>query len=149
MKEISYIKDFDQWRSSFSFSTRVRIRFSETDLFGHMNNVSTFIYFEEARIEFLKSMGLFGNDYESGIPIVADLQCDYLTQVFFDEQISVFVKAADVGTTSFDLHYMAVNEREEICFTGRGRLVFIEPKSGKPIPLPQSMKRKLLQHEST
>src|SRR5699024_11810914 len=54
--------------------------------------ISTFTYFEVARIEFLKSIGLFGNDDKSGIPIVADLQCDYLMQVFFDENISLFVK---------------------------------------------------------
>ena len=44
-------------------------------MFGHMNNVSTFTYFEVARIEFLKSIGLFGND---GIDVgdLADLHLD-------------------------------------------------------------------------
>ncbi|HLR79131.1 MAG TPA: thioesterase family protein [Bacillota bacterium] len=144
MKEISYIKNIDKWRAGFSFSMPIRIRFSEVDMFGHMNNVSTFTYFEVARIEFLKSIGLFGNDDKSGIPIVADLQCDYLMQVFFDENISLFVKATDVGTTSFDLHYMGVNERDDICFTGRGRMVYVDSKSGKPIPLSETMKNQLL-----
>src|SRR5699024_6314197 len=106
MKEISYIKNIDKWRVRISFSMPIRIRFAEVDMFGQMNNVSIFIYFELSRIEFLKSIGLSGNDDKSEIPIVADLQCDYLMQVFFDDNISLFVKATDVGTTSFDLHYM-------------------------------------------
>src|SRR5699024_8052919 len=122
----------------------IRIGFSEVDLFGYMNNVSTFTYFEVARIEFLMSMGLGGNDDKLGIPIVADLQCDYLMQVFFDENISLFVKATDVGTTSFDLHYMGNNERDDICFTVSGRIVYVDTKSVKQNPLNETMKNQLL-----
>ena len=46
------------WREEFSFKVPVKVRFSETDMFGHVNNTVPFTYFEEARMEFLKSIGL-------------------------------------------------------------------------------------------
>ncbi|MUK86940.1 acyl-CoA thioesterase [Ornithinibacillus sp. L9] len=145
MKNISYIEDMKEWRSEFSFSIPINIRFSETDMFGHVNNVSPFIYFEEARIEFLKSLGLFGEtEGEEGIPIVADLQCDYHRQMFFGESIRLYVKVNDVGNSSFDVHYMALNTEEELCITGRGRMVYINPVTGKPVSLSDGMKEKLL-----
>ncbi len=100
---------------------------SETDLYGHVNNTSVFIYFEEARIEYLNSLGLFkelGQD-ELGF-VVADLQCNYLRQMYFNEIIHFYVKVESVGNTSFDIHYMAKNEKGEITLTGRGRLVTID-----------------------
>ncbi|MFB4166645.1 acyl-CoA thioesterase [Virgibacillus sp. JSM 102003] len=146
MKTVSYIEDLTKWQSEFSFYIPVKIRFSETDMFGHVNNVSAFIYFEEARIEFLKSVGLFQNENsnDEGVPIVADLQCDYHKQLYFNEQIWLYVKVNYIGNTSLDIHYMALNDKNELCLTGRGRLVYIDPESGKPIQLLDSMKEKLL-----
>ena len=115
-------------------------------MFGHVNNVSPFIYFEEARIEFLKTIGLFDdpNDDE-GMPIVADLQCDYLQQMFFGEKINLYVKVDHVGNTSLDVHYMALNEKGEISLTGRGRMVYIHPGTGKPIQITDEIKQALLE----
>ncbi|WP_047985019.1 acyl-CoA thioesterase [Ornithinibacillus californiensis] len=145
MRKINYIEDFDIWKKEFSFSIPIRIRFSETDMFGHVNNVSPFIYFEEARIEYLKSVGLFDDGSSSeGIPIVADLQCDYLRQVYFQDSLQVYVKATHVGNTSFDIHYMGLNQDGEVCITGRGRIVYINATSGKPLPLSDDIKGKLM-----
>lgn len=145
MKSVTYIKDIEKWKAEFSFHIPIRIRFSETDMFGHVNNVSSFIYFEEARIEFLKSFGLFGDTkQEGGIPIVADLQCDYHQQIYFNDQIYLYVKVNHVGNTSLDVHYMALNQKNEMCLTGRGRMVYVDPEVGKPVSLTESMKEKLL-----
>ncbi len=142
---IAYIEDMDHWRSTFSFSIPIKVRFSETDLFGHVNNTSPFIYFEEARIEFLKSKGMFIKESEA-IPVVSDLQCDYLQQMYFDESFDVYVKANHVGNTSLDLHYMVLNEKGEIALTGRGRLVYINPKTGETVSLPEEMKELLVKN---
>ncbi|MFD1171372.1 acyl-CoA thioesterase [Oceanobacillus picturae] len=145
MKTISYIENLEEWRSSFSFSTPIKIRFSETDMFGHVNNVSPFIYFEQARIEFLKSVGLFNtkSEKDTGIPVVADLQCDYLQQMYFNENLTMYVKANHVGNTSIDIHYMGVVDGK-VALTGRGRLVYVHPKTGKPMPISEEIKKELL-----
>ena len=38
--------------------------------------------------------------------VVADLQCNFIKQIYFDEQLKVYVKAGSVGNSSLDLHYM-------------------------------------------
>ncbi|WP_044340480.1 MULTISPECIES: acyl-CoA thioesterase [Rossellomorea] len=146
MKHFTYIEDIETWQKEFSFSIHINVRFSETDMFGHMNNTIPFTYFEEARIEFFKHKGFMQNwvkpDHET-IPVVADLQCDFLKQVFFDEQLKVCVKANSVGNSSVDLHYMGLNEKEEVCFTGRGTMVQISKLTGKGVPWTEEMKAKL------
>lgn len=136
MKEISYITDYPTWSSEFTFSKEINIRFSETDMFGHVNNTSAFIYFEEARIEYFKDRKLYLDiTNNKTIPVVVDLQCDFLHQIFFGDKITVFVKVDTIGRTSFDLHYLAKNEAGVVCLTGRGRLVNFDLSVGKPVPL--------------
>ncbi|MBE1554480.1 acyl-CoA thioesterase [Sporosarcina limicola] len=132
----TYIKDLSKWTSEFTFSVPVSVRFSETDMFGHLNNTVTFAYFEYARIEYLKHINLMNSWLDSAgdtIPVVADLQCDYLKQVFFDEALAIFVKVNTIGKSSVDIHYMAKNEKGDIVFTGRGSIVQIGRQTGKSV----------------
>ncbi len=129
----TYIEDFEEWENEFRFSVPVRVRFSETDMYGHLNNTVTFTYFEQARIDYLKEIGLMNDWLDPNgecIPVVADLQCDYVKQVFFNETVDIYVKAASVGKSSVDIHYMAKNEKGDIVFTGRGAMVQISKKTG-------------------
>lgn len=137
MGKLEYINDIVRWEEEFTFFYPLKVRFSETDMFGHLNNTVPFIYFEQARIDYLKSKGLMQSWLQSdseNIPVVADLQCDFLKQVFFDEELKTFVKADDVGNSSVDLHYMVKNEKGEICLTGRSTIVQISKKTGKSVP---------------
>lgn len=133
---INYIDDFKKWEEEFSFFVEVSVRFSETDMYGHLNNTVPFTYFEYARIEYFKEVAFtnWSNANSEVIPVVADLQCDYLRQVFFDEKLKIYVKANKIGTSSVDIHYMVKNEKGEICMTGRGAIVQINKKTGKAVP---------------
>jgi acyl-CoA thioester hydrolase len=139
LAQISYIEDFEVWKQEFSFYIPIRVRFSETDMFGHVNNISPFIYFEEGRIAFFDEIGLYKDMTEKTqvVPVVGDLQCNYLKQIFFGDSLKLYVKIKDLGTTSFDVHYMIVNQQEDICITGRGRIVQINIHTGKPVEFDQ------------
>lgn len=152
MAGMNYVHNLQEWQSTFKFKIRVKVRFSETDLFGHMNNTVPFTYFEEARIEYLKKIGFMDEwisiDSEN-IPVVADLQCDFIKQVYFDELIDVYVKIAHIGNSSIDLHYMGVNAKNEICFTGRNALVNLNRHTGRSDVWKEDWKDRLNQEFQT
>lgn len=152
MSKISYIDDLGEWKEGFNFYIPVKVRFSETDAFGHLNNTVPFTYYEEARIEFFKSLGLMADWLEKtneAIIVTADLQCDFLKQVFFDEKLKVYVKGNSVGNSSVDLHYMATKENGEICFVGRGTIVQVSKKTGKSLPWSEELKKSLVGKENS
>src|SRR5690606_8460667 len=137
MKKISYIQDFPSWKAGFEFFVPVKVRFSETDMFGHLNNTVPFVYFETARIEYIHYLGLYRQDLKEmreTIPVVANQQCDYIRQVYFDEELNIYVKINEVGNSSVDLHYLGVKGDDTVCFTGRGTIVNINKNSGKSVP---------------
>lgn len=132
----NYIENPIEWEEEFEFFVEVKVRFSETDMYGHLNNTVNIAYFELARIEFFKHIGFtkWSEVNSKHIIVAADIQCDYLKQVFFDEIIRVYVKTAKVGNSSIDLHYLAKNESNEPVFTGRGVIVHIDKETGKAVP---------------
>lgn len=137
MKRINYIDDFESWKKGFDFFVPINVRFSETDMFGHLNNTVPFVYFEQARIEYMNYLGLYPFDPEAigeNIPVVADLQCDYIRQVFFGDVLKVYVKINEVGNSSIDIHYLGVKDEDTVCFTGRGTVVNINKNYGKSVP---------------
>ena len=147
MSKIAYIDNMEKWMSDFSFSYPIKVRFSETDMFGHLNNTVPFTYFEMARIEYFKHLGFMQGwlkpDNET-IPVVADLQCDFLKQVFFDQEIDVFVKARNIGNSSMDIHYMGKGSKGDILFTGRGAIVQISKFTGRAVPWSVEAKKLLV-----
>ncbi len=146
LNKIAYIEDMNEWKKGFQFYQQVKVRFSETDMFRHLNNTVPFIYFEEARIEFFKHIGLMEDWLQANsetIPVVADLQCDFIKQVFFNDELKVYVKAENIGRSSVDIHYMAVKDDEDICFVGRGTIVQMSIKTGKGVPFSEELKKKL------
>src|SRR5699024_2779467 len=113
--------------------------------FGHMNNVSVFTYFEEARIEFMNKIELFDfNGNPDELPIVADLQCDYHAQVYFGESIKLYVKPAKLGNSYIDIHYMAVKKDYTCYITSIGKLVKVNIKTSKSSPLTDGEKSKII-----
>ncbi|PLT30207.1 acyl-CoA thioesterase [Peribacillus deserti] len=153
MARIAYIENMKEWSDSFHFAHSVSVRFSETDMFGHLNNTVPFTYFEEARIEYLKAISFMAdwlNPEHDRIPVVADLQCDFLAQVYFGEELLIHVKAHSIGNSSVDIHYKGTRQDDTIVFTGRGTIVQISRHTGKPVFWSEQQKNKLeaekLQH---
>ncbi|WP_096202761.1 acyl-CoA thioesterase [Bacillus sp. FJAT-45350] len=146
MSKISYIDNLKEWEQSFSFYCPIKVRFSETDAFGHVNNTNSFVYFEEARIDFFKEMGFmseWADENSEHIIVTADMQCNYTKQIMFDEKLKAYVKVATIGQSSIDLHYMIKDEKGDICLTGRGLIVQLSKRTGKSSPWNDVMKDKL------
>ncbi|MCH7322296.1 acyl-CoA thioesterase [Solibacillus sp. MA9] len=142
----TYIQEPQEWAAEFTFSTTVKVRFSETDMYGHVNNTKVFAYLEYARMEYYKALGfdLSNEAINQNMLVVADIQCDYLKQVFYDETLTIYVKTASIGNTSMDLHYLVKNEKGDVCYTARGTLVQLNYETGKGVPFLEEQKKLLL-----
>jgi acyl-CoA thioester hydrolase len=146
MARQDYISNMEEWKTGFHFFHELNVRFGEIDGFGHVNNTNVFIYMEEARIALFKELGLmasWGAPDSLEIPVVADLQCDYLAQIMYDETLKIYVKINEAGSSSIDLHYLGINEEDIPVFTGRGAIVQISRKSGRPLKWSETLKKQL------
>ncbi|MDD2897278.1 MAG: thioesterase family protein [Desulfuromonadaceae bacterium] len=87
-----------------TFSTPIELRFSDLDLYGHVNSVVYFSYLETARLKLFK--GFFNDLTKKNIfTLVARSECDYKLPILLDDELIVSVTVTRIGTTSFDLSY--------------------------------------------
>lgn len=135
--------DPQSWLEKFHFSTSMKVRYCETDLLGHVNNVSYFMYFEQGRIEYFEHLQLTDELFgPKRVSVVADLQCQYLASVYLKDLIQLHVRVAHIGRTSLDIEYALV-VKEQLKAAGRGAIVLVDTENGKSTPIPDISRERI------
>jgi acyl-CoA thioester hydrolase len=95
------------WLRSFSWSTRFRPRFFETDALGHVSNVSYMSYVEIGRLDYFNQLSdpargahVFGFMHNA-----AEVTLRFVRPCFYDEELRIHTKVAKVGTSSAILEH--------------------------------------------
>lgn len=142
MKKTTFVQpDPQSWLDTFHFSIPIKIRYCETDMLGHVNNVSYFMYYEQGRIEYFENLGLTDELFsEKAVSVVADLECQYIAQMYLKDPLTLHVKVAEMGRSSMDVQY-AIVVNGELKAAGRGAIVLIDTKSGKSKPIPEEARK--------
>lgn len=137
MRKATFIQpDPQSWLEKFHFSIPLKVRYCETDMLGHVNNVSYFMYFEQGRIEYFENLHLTEDLFsEKTVSVVADLECQYLAQVYLKDPLKLHVRVARMGRSSLDVEYALV-VHDQLKAAGRGTIVLVDTKSGKSTPIP-------------
>jgi acyl-CoA thioester hydrolase len=94
----------------FSFATRVRVRFADTDAQGIAHNAAYPVWFEVARVEYLRE---FAGGYQalrdSGIEaLVLESFCRYRVPARFDDELDVHARCVGLRGARFRYDYMIV-----------------------------------------
>ncbi|MCR8642718.1 acyl-CoA thioesterase [Paenibacillus sp. N1-5-1-14] len=139
MAKPTYIQpNMEEWLGKFSFHTEIKIRYSETDMSGHVNNTSYLVYFEQARTEYWQFLEVMGDDL---LAVTADIWCHYHAEAFYPETLKVGVRIARIGTSSFDLEYYISSTRDNrIVATGAGTIVLLDKHTKQKALVPQQIR---------
>ncbi len=118
----------------FIHSTKLRVRYAETDQMGYMYYGNYAQFYEVGRVEMLRSLGMtYKSMEESGIMMpVLDLKCKYLKPALYDEEITVKVIMNKMPAVRIHFSYQLYNEKQELINEGETTLVFIDIKRNKP-----------------
>lgn len=148
MKKTTFIQpDPQNWLDTFHFEIPIKIRYCETDMLGHVNNVSYFMYFEQGRIEYFEHLGLTEDLFsDQTVSVVADLECQYLAQLYLKDPLKLQVRVAEIGRSSMDVQYAIVVEGV-LKAAGRGTIVLIDTATGKSTPIPDSARETIAAFE--
>ncbi len=125
----------------------LRVRFAETDAQGVVYYANYFVWFEVARVNFLRSLGFsYAEAEKAGIGfVIAEASCRYLAPARFDELIKIKTWVEEIKNSSFTLAYEVLNgETGQLLAQGRTVQVFVDMKGNRrPIPIPPSLKEAL------
>jgi acyl-CoA thioester hydrolase len=123
----------------FTHTTKVRVRYGETDQMGYMYYGNYAEFFEVGRVEMLRSLGLTYRWMEEvGIMMpVLEMKCRYLKPALYDEEISIKVTMEKMPGVKIHFKYELFNEKANLIHVGETLLAFINMKTNRPSLPPQ------------
>jgi acyl-CoA thioester hydrolase len=115
-------------------STKIRVRYGETDQMGYMYYGNYAQFYEVGRVELLRSLGMTYEYMEaSGIMMpVLELKCKYIKPALYDQEITVKVIIEKMPGIRIHFNYELYNEQEELINVGETTLVFVDMVKNKP-----------------
>ncbi|WP_372875951.1 acyl-CoA thioesterase [Pseudomonas sp.] len=122
----------------------ITTRWHDNDLYGHVNNVTYYSYFDSAVNAYLIEVG--GLDIHNGevVGFVVSSSCDYFASIAFPERIEIGLRVAKLGNSSVQYELAVFKQGEEqACAAGRFVHVFVERASNRPLPIPERLRTAL------
>ena len=122
----------------FTFSTTVRVRFADTDAQGIAHNSAYVVWFEVARVEYLRA---FAGGYQAlrdeGIEaLVLESHIRYAVPAVFDDVLHVHTRCRDVRGARFRYEYAIVCDDGELLAEGWTSHACVDASTMRPTRIP-------------
>ena len=132
----------------YRYAALSRVGFSDTDAQGVVYYGRYLPYFDNARLEYLRHLGLVG--FWQGDPelVMRALEVTYDAPARFDDLLEVFVRTTRVGRTSVTTEGAAYRVDDDLLMcTTRMTLVLIDATTRRPTPIPADYRRAIAEFE--
>lgn len=133
---------------SFKYKTNIETRFADFDMMGHVNNATYFTFMEIARTKYWTQAVQW--DWKKTGVVIAQASLEYITPIFLEDKISMYVRTSRIGKSSFDLEYLLIkmiNGKEVICSKGKTVCVAFDYEAKISTPIPEEEKNKMILFE--
>jgi acyl-CoA thioester hydrolase len=120
----------------FRFSARTRVGFSDTDAQGIVYYGRYNPYFDLARVEYHRSLGLLHRDAGGDFVMRAN-DVEYFAPARFDDELEIHCRVSRIGRTSVTFEFSAHRLPDgELMVTAHQTLVYIDLAERKAVPVP-------------
>ncbi len=131
-------------RRDYKHFQPITTRWHDNDIYGHVNNVVYYGFFDTAVNNYLIQQG--GLDIQDGdiVGFVVSSACDYFASIAYPDLIEVGLRVAKLGNSSVQYELAIFREGEqEACAAGRFVHVFVERASNRPTAIPGRLRAAL------
>jgi acyl-CoA thioester hydrolase len=124
--------------------TIISVRWGDMDSYRHINNTVYFRYMEQARIEWITSLG-FSCTAEKEAMIMVNGFCNFYKQVSFPASLRVSTFVGQIGNSTVDLiNTMELIEASAdqgpvLCDDGGATMLWVDLEKNKSMPWPESI----------
>jgi acyl-CoA thioester hydrolase len=130
--------------ADFPHHLAIPTRWADNDVYGHVNNVVHYAFFDTAINHFLIEEG--GLDIHDGavIGVCAESHCHYHGSLTFPEVVHAGLRVGNLGRSSvrYELGLFSTGA-EEAAAEGWFVHVFVDRASRRPVPVPEALRRAL------
>ncbi|PJI50434.1 MAG: thioesterase [Pseudomonas sp.] len=133
-------------RESYRHYLAIPTRWMDNDVYGHVNNVNYYSYFDTVVNEYLMRKGVL--DFAGGevIGLVVETQCNYFQPIAFPDVVDAGLRVTKLGSSSvrYEIGLFREGEREAAA-QGHFVHVYVDHETRRPVNLPEGLRRALHQ----
>ncbi len=131
-------------RDHYRYFLPITTRWMDNDIYGHVNNVTYYAYFDTIANTYLIERG--GLDINAGpvIGFVVSSGCEYLSPIAFPESIEAGLRVDRLGRSSvrYGIGIFRAGEAQ-VCAHGHFVHVFVDRQTQKSVPMPETLRAAL------
>ncbi|GAA1564702.1 thioesterase family protein [Kribbella sancticallisti] len=131
-------------RSSYAHFLAITTRWKDNDVYGHVNNVEYYSFFDTVINEFLIRAGKLDIHRGEVIGLCVESACTFKQSLAFPETVDAGLRVSKLGNSS--VHYeigLFRSGSDEPAATGRFVHVFVDRENRRPVALPDSVRAAL------
>ena len=131
-------------KSQFNYRVPITTRWGDNDIYGHVNNVNYYAFFDSAVNRFLINKAGLDIHNSDVVAFVVSSKCDYLESVSYPQNIEVGVGVKKLGRSSVTYQLAIFKEGEnKTIATGEFVHVFVDRKEQGAVSIPDGIRSAL------
>jgi acyl-CoA thioester hydrolase len=137
-------REAPETRERYLHFLKVPTRWMDNDVYGHVNNVVYYSYFDTVVNGYLISSGALDIEKSPVIGLVVETQCRYFKPITFPDTVHAGLRVARLGSSSV-LYEIGIfrNDEESAAAQGHFVHVYVGRESRRPTTLPPEMRKAL------
>lgn len=131
-------------RGDFSIFRAITTRWSDNDMFGHINNVVYYTWFDTAVTGWLVEADVLHPTTDDVIPVVVNTDCTYFESITFPEFVEIGVAVEKLGNSSVT-YRLGVFRASGTSAVAQGLFthVYVTRAAQTPVPIPPKTKTRI------
>ena len=137
-------KENIETRDSYPHFLSIQTRWSDNDIYGHVNNVTYYSYFDTVVNCFLIDQGGLDIETDSVIGMAVETMCKFNKPLAYPEVLESGLRVGKLGNSSVRYEIGIFQEgAAEAAAMGHFVHVFVDRATGKPAPIPDAIRSAL------
>ncbi len=138
------VKPVADSRAAYRVFRPITTRWMDNDVYGHVNNVVYYSWFDTAVNAYLIEQGALDIHAGTTIGLVVETQCNYFAPLAFPQTIDAGIRVARLGSSSVRYEVGLFAQGQDLC-AARGHFVhvYVDRTTRRPVALPLPLKNTL------
>ena len=131
-------------RADYRHFLAVSTRWMDNDVYGHVNNVVYYSYFDTVVNQYLIERGVLDIVSSAVVGLVVETQCHYFRPISFPDIVHAGLRVSRLGTSSVR-YEIGIFRNDEMQAAARGHFVhvYVDRASNRPAPLSDQLRAAL------
>ncbi len=128
-------------KSAYKAFRNIATRWSDNDLYGHVNNAVYYSWFDTAVNGLLIEQGAIDIHAGPVIGLVVETQCNYFTPLAFPQAVVAGIRVAHIGSSSvrYEIGLFAADDDNVCAAKGHFIHVYVDHITRKPVAFPAQL----------